>query len=180
MKYLRSLGGAVFAIMMSAGVVSLVQAQDSAAVRVDIDSVASALELSEDSKQALAPRIDALNAALERRWEHWQEGTQIQQEFVEAYDSIANTLTAAQLREFHWFMRSAAVGPRAARWDRGARYQGRSGMRGFNRGRSRMRAGRGGGFNRGRPRVMRYRDGMRSPTPRIRPMWRPDGDQPTG
>ncbi len=180
MKGNGHIGKLLLAAAMSFGLFGLAHAQDSTFVRIDIDSVAQALELSDDAKRALAPRIEALNDALERRWDHRQEGVEIQQEFSAVYDSIANTLTAAQLREFNWHLRRKAVGPRAAGWDRAPRYQDRRGMRGFNRGSSRMRDGRGRGFNRGRYQSMRNRGRMRSPAPRMRPIWRPIDDVPNG
>jgi len=143
-------------------------AQVDSTERLDIGAVASELELDDETSRELSPMLDRLNAVIDRQQEHWQQGDQIRDEFADAYDQIAETLSASELREFHWLMRETAIGPRANRTmgrammggRRGSRGNYGRGVRGYNGQRAQMRGMRGGrGWDN-------------------RPGWRPDGYDP--
>ena len=135
-------------------------AQVDSTERLDIGAVASELELDDETSRELSPMLDRLNAVIDRQQEHWQQGDQIRDEFADAYDQIAETLSARELREFHWLMRETAIGPRANRGMGRAMMGGRRGVRVYNGQRAPMRGMRGGrGWNN-------------------RPGWRPDGYDP--
>ena len=150
-------------------------------ISIDVDLVAQELNLSDERKSELTPVLNRLGAVLERRQEHWQKGDEILDDLDAAYEDIAGTLTSTELREFHWYTRTAITAPwsggRMDRYVRGGRMWDRSrwgpGMRGgrgyTGRGRS-MRGGRGYGC-RGVP----MRDGRGGARWNTRPGWRPDG-----
>lgn len=177
MRNLRNAAiGAAVGGLLSVGTVSVVTAQADSTPRLDIGTVAQELELSEETQRELAPLLERLNGVFARRQEHFRQGDEIQEEIANTYDQIAETLSAAELREFHWLLRETAVGPRAGRPM--GRYMTGNGMWGpDNRGPA-MRGGRGN-FGRGMP--MRgtrgYRD-QRMPMRGVRPGWRFDDFDP--
>jgi len=137
-------------------------AQTDSLVSLDIDAVSEELELSDEARRELAPLLQQLNAVMERRQAHWEEGEEIWNDLDATYDAIARTLSATELREFHWMLLDATAAPWAGRPM--YRYnRGRAWGDGY-RGRPMMR-GRGGFGQRGR--------GYAGPS--RRPRWWPDG-----
>lgn len=174
--------------ILAAGLVSLAGAAPAVAqtdiARLDMDAVARELALSDEAARELAPLLDQLNAVLETRREHWQEGDEIQQQFLDTYDQIAERLTVTQERDFHWLLRNAVTAPLAGRSMRRYLNCGRVGSlpyggRGLMRGRG---FGRGGAPMRGTA----GRGGVRTPVRELpdnpawnrRPAWRPGRWQP--
>jgi hypothetical protein len=156
-------------------------AQVDSTVRLDIGTVAQELELSEETSRQLAPLLDQLDAVLQRRQEHRQQADAIQEEFADTYEQIAETLSAAELRDFHLLLRETAIGPRAGR-PMGQFYRDGRMRGGANRWPA-MRGGRGN-FGRGTPmRGTRGYRGQREPMRGLRgcaawdtrPGWRPNG-----
>lgn len=145
-----------------------------ASVRLDIGEVTEELGLDEQTSRELAPLLERFNAALEMRQQHWQEGDEILEATADAYDQIAETLSATELREFYWLTRGTAVAP----WSRGPVNQymdgGRMwGGRGFS-GRGVPMRGTRGYAGRGIP----MRGGRGGMGWNQRPGWRPDYDYP--
>ena len=133
--------------LLSLGSVSFATAQTDTTARLEIGTVAQELELTEEKTRELTPLLETLNDVFERRQEHFEQGDAIQDDLASAYDQIAETLSATELRDFHWMMRETAVGPWAGRRMGGNMMGGRgSAQRGgrgdFRRG-ARMRDGRG-------------------------------------
>jgi hypothetical protein len=167
MRNLKQLArGAVTGGLMSIGVLGMAAAQTDSTVRLDVNTVTDELGLNEQTSSELAPLLERLNVAFERREEHWRQGDEIFDEIANTYDEIAETLSATELREFHWLLRETAYGLRAGR-PYGRYYDGR--MRGL-RDRRPAFDGRRGFSGRGRP-VRGMRGGMGWDT---RPGWRPD------
>ena len=133
--------------LLSLGGVSLATAQTDTTERLEIGTVAQELELTGEKARELAPLLETLNDVFERRQEHFEQGDVIQENLAEAYDQIAETLSATELREFHWMLRETAVGPRAGHrtggYMMGDRAGGMRGGRGFARRGVPMRDGRG-------------------------------------
>ncbi len=137
--------------LLSLGAVGYAAAQVDSTERLEIGAVAQELELDDETSRELSPMLDRLNAVIDRQQEHWQQGDQIRDEFTDAYDQIAETLSASELREFHWLMRETAIGPRARGMGRammggrrGFRGHYGRGVRGYNGQRAQMRGMRGG------------------------------------
>jgi hypothetical protein len=149
--------------LLSLGGVSLATAQTDTTERLEIGTVAQELELTGEKARELAPLLETLNDVFERRQEHFEQGDVIQENLAEAYDQIAETLSATELREFHWMLRESAVGPRAGRRTGGYMMGGREG--GVRGGRGFAQRGGRGDFRRGVP----MRDG-RGYSDRRRPM----------
>lgn len=185
MTNLRKLAmGAVTGGLMSITIMGTATAQADSVVRLDINAVSQELELSEETSRELAPLLDRLNAAFERREEHWRESDEIFEEIADTHEEIARTLSATELREFHWLMRGAAYGPGV----------GRPYGRFYNDGRMRAFSDRwpavGGGrgyYGRARPMLgTRGYTGRGVPMRGVRrgagwynqPGWRPDGFDP--
>lgn len=139
--------GAVAGGLLALGSVSFATAQTDGTARLEIGTVAEELELSEAKSRELAPLLETLNEVFERRQEHFQQGDAIQRDLTDTYDQIAETLSATELREFHWMLRETAIGPRAARRPVGYMMGGRGFVRGGGRGNfgpgTPMRDGRG-------------------------------------
>ena len=153
--------GVVAGGLLSLGSISFAAAQADAAQRIEIDSVTQRLNLSDEARGELAPLLQRLNVVFERRQEHWQQGDEIQEELAAAYDQIAATLSATELREFHWLLRETAVGSWAGRpmgpsavqrgwWGPAGRGVGMRGGRGYFR-QGRPMRGMRGSFRRGVP-----------------------------
>jgi hypothetical protein len=155
-----TMGIAAAGLLALAGTGSAVAQRDTVP-RLEIDSVARELDLSDATRSALTPLLERLNAAWERREAHVRQGEEIRDELAATYDRIAETLTAAELREFHLLVREAAHGAWAGRsqrgYFRGDAIGGRVGRGGA------IRGGRGYG-SRGTPmRRMRDYPGARRP-----------------
>lgn len=185
MANLRRLAvGAVAGGLMSIGIMGRATAQADSVARLDINAVAQELGLNEETSRELSPLLDRLNAALERRQEHWREGDEIFEEIADTHEEIAETLSATELREFHWLLRGTTYGPGAGRpygrfYSDGRmrrfadRWPAAGGTRGFGGGGRPMRGARG---YVGRDVPMRgVRGGMGWST---RPGWRFDGSNP--
>ncbi len=156
--------------LLSLGTLGFAVAQTDSVPRLDIGVVTQELELTEETSRELSPLLDKLNAAFERREEHRRQADALHDEFAETYDEIAETLSASELRDFHWLLRETNVGARAGR-PMGRYYNDGRGRGGAYRGRA-MRGGRGG-FSRGAP--MR---GMSGGGWDRRPRWRPNDIDP--
>lgn len=174
--------GVVTGGLMSLGNTGITVAQTDSLPRLDIGAVTQELELSEETSRELSPLLDKLNAGFERRAEHWRQGDAIRDEMADTYDEIVETLSASELRDFHWLLRETAVGPRATRPLGRFFYDGR--MRDGAYGRRAIR-GRRGGFRRDMPmRGMRGYADPRPPEWGMRgggwnaPRWRPDDTDP--
>ncbi len=174
--------------ILAAGLVSVSGATSTVAqtdvADLDMDAIARELALSDEAARELAPLLDQLNAMLERRQEHWQEGDAIQQEFLHTYDQIAERLTVTQERDFYWLLRNAVAAPWAGRPTRrylncgpvgSLPYRGRGMMRGrgFGRGGIPMRGTTGVGGVR-----TPVRDLPDYPAGSRRPAWGPRRWQP--
>ena len=125
--------------LLSLGGISFATAQTDTTARLEIGMVAQELELSAEKTRELAPLLETLNEVFERRQAHFQQGDAIQEDITAAYDQIAETLSATELRDFHWMLRETAVGARAGRPMGGNMMGGRGD---FRRG-APMRGGRG-------------------------------------
>ncbi len=170
--------------LLSLGTLGFAYAQTDSLPRLDIVEVTQELDLSEETGRELSPLLDKLNAAFERREEHWRQADTLFDEIAETYDEIAETLSASELREFHLLLWETTVGLWAGR-PMGRYYNDGRGRFGAYGGRP-MRGGRGG-YCRGMPmRGMRWYDGQQPPMRGIRgtgrwdsrPGWRPDDNDP--
>jgi hypothetical protein len=171
--------------LLSLGSIGAATAQTEDVQRLEIGAVAEELALDEQTASELAPLLETLNDVFERREEHFRQGDAIYDDLAEAYDQIAETLSATQLREFHWLLRENAVGLGARRqlggYMMGGRLGGAFGGKGFA-----MRGGRGN-YGRGIPmRGARGYAGQRMPLRgtrgydgwNVRPGWRYDDSLP--
>jgi len=141
--------GVVAGGLLTLGNIGAATAQTEDVRRLEIGTVAEELSLNEQTARELAPLLESLNDAFDRREEHFRQGDAIFEDVADTYDQIAETLSATQLREFIWLMRENAVGLGAGRamggYMMGGRMGGAYGGRGFA-----MRGGRGS-YGRGMP-----------------------------